>query len=429
MQIVTRSRPRPAAYLLPLMWVALIALAAAWGSEVVARDPRIRLGAPPLFGRIDPRISLWILPSVLVAATSLRMPALVDRIGWRALLRLTFVMALVWPLALALSAGPGGITEGLESRHDYLHAVPGLGPIPELWGSFVDRIADLPVHVQGHPPGFVTLLAAMDGVGLGGSGWATALVLTGATLAPIAVLLVIRDVADEGAARRAAPFLVLSPAAVWIATSADAFFAGVGACAVALAVMASARGSVDRHLFAVAAGLLGAAALLLSYGLILLAAVALPILAMRRAWDVLALSFVTGIASLIAVAVVWDFDLLEGLAATRERYLVGVSTHRPFTYFLVANLAAFAIVLGPAVASSANDIPRRLLPIAAGAVIAIVLADLSGMSKGEVERIWLPFAPWLLWIAASGDRWDARTRLGLQLATALALELIVVTPW
>jgi len=144
---------------------------------------------------------------------------------------------------------------------------------------------------------------------------------------------------------------------------------------------------------------------------------------------VLALSFVTGIASLTAVAVVWDFDLLEGLAATRERYLVGVSTHRPFTFFLVANLAAFAIVLGPAVASSANDIPRRLLPIAAGAVIAIVLADLSGMSKGEVERIWLPFAPWLLWIAASGDRWDARTRLGLQLATALALELIVVTPW
>jgi hypothetical protein len=33
--------------------------------------------------------------------------------------------------------------------------------------------------------------------------------------------------------------------------------------------------------------------------------------------------------------------------------------------------------------------------LAAMAIAAIVLADLSGMSKAEVERIWLPFVVWL----------------------------------
>ena len=34
-----------------------------------------------------------------------------------------------------------------------------------------------------------------------------------------------------------------------------------------------------------------------------------------------------------------------------------------------------------------------LVPLAA--VAAILAADLSGLSKAEVERIWLPFAVWL----------------------------------
>src|ERR671934_194092 len=54
-----------------------------------------------------------------------------------------------------------------------------------------------------------------------------------------AALVALREVSGKPAARRAAPFLALAPAAVWIATSADALFAGVGAWGVALIVLAT----------------------------------------------------------------------------------------------------------------------------------------------------------------------------------------------
>jgi hypothetical protein len=62
----------------------------------------------------------------------------------------------------------------------------------------------------------------------------------------------------------------------------------------------------------------------------------------------------------------------------------------------------------------------------------------SGMTKGEVERIWLPFAPWVLvaggalaWSTAPGRhaRNPAVRWLAVQAAAAIALESIVRTPW
>jgi hypothetical protein len=49
------------------------------------------------------------------------------------------------------------------------------------------------------------------------------------------------------------------------------------------------------------------------------------------------------------------------------------------------------------------------------------------MSKGETERIWLPFAPWLL-VATAALR-GSRGWLGAQIALALALQLGVRSPW
>ena len=411
-----------------LTWVALIVLTGVWGAELAARDPGIRLEAAPLFGRLDPMVSLWVLPSVALGAAALVLLPYLDRIRWRTLLGVTALLAMAWPIALALTDGGGGLTTGLESRHDYLNAVPGIGSLGDFWRSFSERIADYPVHVQGHPPGMPTFLALLAGVGLGGSGWATAAVLSVAALAPIAVLISVRALGGETFARKAAPFLALSPAAIWIATSADAFFAGVGAWAVACLILAS-TGAKRRQVLAFAGGLLIATAILLSYGLVLLAAVVAPIVLARRAWGVVAVSVTTASAVLVLVAVVTDFNIIEGAAATRERYLMGVSASRPYSYFVIANLAAFAVVLGPAFFASVRNVPHPLMPLVAGAASAILLADLSGMSKGEVERIWLPFAPWLLWACAAGVRWNRRTLLAVQILTAVTVELLVVTPW
>ena len=59
----------------------------------------------------------------------------------------------------------------------------------------------------------------------------------------------------------------------------------------------------------------------------------------------------------------------------------------------------------------------------AGAGFACVLAaDASRMSKAEVERIWLPFIPWLtLSLALLPRRWRV-PGLALQLVGALVLQ-------
>ena len=52
------------------------------------------------------------------------------------------------------------------------------------------------------------------------------------------MLVTVRALAGEALARRAAPFLVLAPAAVWMGTSADGYFAAVAAWALALLALA-----------------------------------------------------------------------------------------------------------------------------------------------------------------------------------------------
>jgi hypothetical protein len=68
----------------------------------------------------------------------------------------------------------------------------------------------------------------------------------------------------------------------------------------------------------------------------------------------------------------------------------------------------------------------------------VALADASGLSKAEVERIWLPFAPWVLLAGsalvetprASPLSWQGgRAWLALTLAWGLAIQLLLRTVW
>jgi hypothetical protein len=51
------------------------------------------------------------------------------------------------------------------------------------------------------------------------------------------------------------------------------------------------------------------------------------------------------------------------------------------------------------------------------------------MSKAEVERIWLPFVPWVLLATSALPRGAARGWLAANVGTALALEVAVTQPW
>ncbi len=64
-----------------------------------------------------------------------------------------------------------------------------------------------------------------------------------------------------------------------------------------------------------------------------------------------------------------------------------------------------------------------------GAVVTVVLVDLSGMSRAEVERIWLPFVPWLLvGTALLSPQWR-KIGLGIQVGLALAVQHLLFTGW
>jgi hypothetical protein len=421
-------------------WVGLVWIAHRWGESLLGGGHRLQVGFPPLVGDFDPRLAAAALPVLALGSAAVVLaPALAVRLPWRRLLVATALGAAAWAVALALVDGPGGLTSPLLLRGEYLHDVPRVGSPGAFLASFIERLPTYRTHVQGHPPGMVLLLWALRRAGLGGPGWAAAVCIGAGAAAAPAALVALRAVGGEARARVAAPFLALAPAAVWVATTADAFYAGLCAWGVALVALGCRRnGRSGTDALAAGGGLLLGAAVFCTYGAVLLVPVAVAVIvaaapAERRCRLLLVTAVGAGaVAAAFAAAGFWWFD---GLSATRAAYVAGVASRRPYGYFLVANLAAFAVTVGPAAGVALARLRQRgPALVAAGALVAVALADLSGMSKGEVERIWLPFVPWVLvatcTLAARRRPLEAaRGWLGLQVAVALGVQLAVRTPW
>jgi len=246
----------------------------------------------------------------------------------------------------------------------------------------------------------------------------------------VAVLLTVRSVAGAATARRLSPFLVLVPAAVWTATSGDALFAGVGCWAVLVGVLATSPSASPRRTRALVAvaGVLFAVLALLSYGLVLLALIPMAATAHRRRLAPIVAIGSVALAVLVVVGATTGFWWSEGLLATRAQQLAGVAPRRPYGYFVFANLAALAIAGGPAMVGGLALVRRQAAGVlVAGAAAIIAIADLSALSKGEVERIWLPFVPWLVVAAAALPR--SRPWLAASAVLAISIQLCLRTPW
>ena len=204
----------------------------------------------PLAGWVDPRVGPGTpLAVVLGVAGAIWGPALAARLRWRTLLLATYAGSAAWTLTLAFVDGPSGLTHEIANHNEYLPTARQVHDVPALLSGFADRIpvgvpGSWPTHVAGHPPGALLLFVGLVGLGLGGA-FASALVLTlvGCTT-PVAVLVTLRRLGAEDVARRAVPFLVLAPAAIWVAVSADGVFAAVAAWG--LAAVAAATSSVRR---------------------------------------------------------------------------------------------------------------------------------------------------------------------------------------
>jgi len=399
------------------------------GARLYADDPLVHIGAPPLVGSFDLRLSAQLGPALALGAGAVVWaPALAARLRWPRLLPASWAAASAWAVALAASGGWGAVSAPLRSRFEALTAVPLVGSPGRFLSTFTDLLPTYATHVKGHPPGFVLLLWGLDGLGLGGATAATVLVIAGGALVAPAALVALRALTDERGARAAAPFLAFAPAAVWMGTSADGLFAGVSASGVALFALAcTVRRSARARTLAVGAGVVLGGALFLSYGIAPLAAVVVAIAVGRRRPGVVVWAGAGGAAVFVGFLAA-RFNWLDGLSATRELYAGGVAHRRPYAEFLVIDLAAFALAVGPAaVAGLARLRERGVWLLAAGALVALAAADLSGMSRGETERIWLPFVPWLL--VATAALGGARGWLAAQVALGLALQVGVRSPW
>ena len=412
-------------------YVALLVVASRWGESLLAHGTRLQIETPPLNGAFDWRPGRTALPAVGCALLAvLAFPRLIRRARWPTVLAAAGLGAIVWAVALALVDGSAALTQPLLSDQ-YLQTASRVGDLGSFLATFTQRIAGYNIHTQGHPPGMVVVLWLMNAVGLGGVRWNSVLVYVGGGVGVVATLVAVRDVAGEDLARRAAPFLVLAPAAVaW--TSGDPFFAGVSAWSVAALILATGKTGRRSDMLALTGGLLFALTAFLSYGLVLLAIVPVVIAVRRRQYRVLEVAAGTVVVVVLLVWIGTGFAWWGGLAATRARYFAGAGGRRPYDYFLLGNLAAFAVAIGPATVVALTRLRRSPLAIVVGTAVAVVLlADVSGMSKAEVERIWLPFVPWVMAAGAllATQARATRTWLTIQASGALLLAVAIRSPW
>lgn len=403
---------------------------------------------PPLHAEWDPRVGPGTLPAVALAGLAgWRAVDLTERLSWRRLLVAAYGAGLAWMLALAFVDGSDGVGHILGTDYEYLQTARVTTDLPHTLETYVSRIpydaepSNWPVHVAGHPPGALTFFVVLVRLGLGGGLAAGLAVTLVAASTAVAVLVTLRVLGAEEMARRAAPFLVLGPAAIWQCVSADGMFAAVAAWGmVALAVAATREGTGPMLTWSVLAGLLLGYCVMLSYGLPLLGLLAAAVLVVARSWRPLVPAAVAA-SGVVLVYAGFGFSWWEALPVLRERYWDGVASRRPAAYWMWGDLAALAVSAGPVVGAglaqawarrrdAATDAGARVVLWLAAAGAAMVLAaDLSQMSRAEVERIWLPFVPWLLvGCALLPESWR-RPGLVLQLVTALVVQHLFLTGW
>jgi hypothetical protein len=397
----------------------------------------------PILGAWLPHVG-WGTPcAILIAIAVIGWGVVINRrLAWSRLIVATWLTAVAWTMSLALIDGwSRGFTGRMEGSGGYRAMVPRVGNISALFHGFVAHIPlgspkSWDPAVAGDPIGALLTFVGLDRIGLGGPVWASTLCVVVGSSTAAAALITIRALGGETIARRAAPFMALGPVAIWIGVSADGYFAGVAAWGLTFLALAATGSSRLSTGASVAAGLLLGFSVYLDYGLILMAVPSLAVLMIARNYRPL-FGAVIGALVVAATFTASGFWWFNGLSVLRHRYFLGIAMNRPFAYWSWANLASLtcaiglpaAVALRRAVRPSAIRMRNGFNILMAAFVVVVLSADLSALSKAETERIWLPFAVWLIAAPAVLPRRSHRFCLSVQAMGALLINSLILTTW
>lgn len=442
------------------LWAALVACGLLVSALAVAVDARLGTASAPFTGeyRFKLEIGSLLAPAVAAGVVAAVRRGLHERLAWSRVLLLGYLASVAWALSLAVVDGGNGLASPVTNPDEYLRDVPAVGDDPGgFLETFVGRSGEYSVATRQHPPGPVLLLWALGQVGVTRPAvLGTVLTLVGCASVPL-VAVAVRSLCGAPAARRLLPYLVLAPYAVWLAVSMDAVTTTLCAAFVACGVV----GSEPRRTpwWAAAAGALLGVAALFSYAAPWLAGSVLATYFVRRRP---LLNILGGVAALVPLLLVRlaGFVWPDGLSAAQADFSLRVEPNRSALLWAFLNLVILLIACGPAGVAALRKIRRTPgWPFLVGAGFAVGFAVASGLARGEVERSWLPFFPWLLVPVVAPERRHFRpdrapatgpdrlpegptlrpppaasaptsvVLLGLAAATAIVIESVLRTTW
>jgi hypothetical protein len=234
-------------------------------------------------------------------------------------------------------------------------------------------------------------------------------------------------------ARRVVPVLAVAPYAIWVGVSMDGVVAALGAACLALGVVGSEPGR--RPAWAAGAGLVLGVAALFDYSVAWLGLSVLAVYFVRRRPLLNVISAVAALAPLLLMQI-WGFVWPSGLSSARQRFFHGVGGDRSWLLWIFLDVLLLLVACGPAVVLAFQRFRMTPgWPFLIGSVSAVAFGLAFGLSRGEVERAWLPYYPWLLVPAVAPEvRGQPAGPVPLVLLavgalTGVVVESVVRSPW
>jgi hypothetical protein len=481
---VTLAHVRPArAFLVQIVLVAALFAVYQRALHSYLRATGGRLGTigadlvVPLHAQVDVRVSLWLLPPLLVLGAWLLLARklFLTQVGPRVLLAsgAAFFPAIGLSVAM-IDAHPlkGKQREPIiepyaRTEWEYYGDVPAVervgGP-----AAFLERyarprfFATLSLHSQTHPPGGVLFLWAVAKL-FGPGRWAAALAtiaFTALVLLPVYALA--RELYGDAVARCALAFFLVAPNFVmFTTTSMDGPFSVLPITSVYLFHRAlAARRPRAAAAAAILTGLALAGAAFMTYAavfvpLYLVAFAALALLARRELVPALArtllLALLAFLGAHVAVALATGYEptaaVRAAMAHDREMVGTGYESLGHYLNLSFANLLAFLFCAGvPLTTAWGREVAaawrRRLAAtgdvVTAAFALSLALVAFSTLFTLETERIWIFMVPWIA-IAAAKNAVELMTRDGsarvfcvtvsLTCVQLVAMEAILRTAW